>query len=72
MNSRWMTVVLTVSLIIMFALGYGLSNGSGIQAGYFEKAEAPAYGVGGGEEIGAGLGEDFQDHFKDLYQDIEE
>jgi len=67
-----MTVVLTASLIAMFALGYGLSNGSGIQAGYFEKAEAPAYGVGGGEMIGAGLGEKFQDHFKDLYETVEE
>lgn len=72
MNSRWLTVVLAVGLAAMFAVGYGISNRSGIQAGYFEKAEAPAYGVGGGESIGAGLGEEFQAHFKDLYQGIED
>lgn len=72
MNARWLTAVLAVGLAVTFVVGFGLSNRSGIQVGYFEKAEAPAYGVGGGETIGAGLGEEFQDHFKNLYQDIED
>jgi len=72
MSRHWLTVVLAAGLVIMFAFGYGLSSRSGIQPGYFEKAEAPAYGVGGGEILGAGLGEEFQDHLKDLYQSIED
>ena len=57
MNSRWTTLALAAGLVVMFVIGYSFSSRSGIQAGYFEKAEAPAYGVGGGETIGAGLGE---------------
>ena len=72
MSARWMTTVLVSGLVATFLLGYGLSNRSGIQAGYFEKAEAPAYGVGGGETLGAALGEEFQEHFEDLYQGIED
>lgn len=72
MNTRWLTVLLTVGLVAMFVFGYGLSSRSGIQVGYFEKAEAPAYGVGGGDLLGASLGEDFQEHFKDLYRGIED
>ncbi len=72
MNSRWTTVALIAGLIVTFILGYRLSDRSGIQPGYFEKAEAPAYGVGGGEAIGAGLDEEFQDHFKDLYESMDD
>jgi hypothetical protein len=72
MSSRWTTVALIAGLIVTFFLGFRLSDSSGIQPGYFEKAEAPAYGVGGGEVIGAGLGEGFQDHFKDLYESMDD
>ena len=72
MSARLLTILLVAGLVATFVLGYGLSNRSGIQAGYFEKAEAPAYGVGGGENLGAGLGEEFQAHFEELYQGIED
>ena len=42
------------------------SYSTGIQPGYFEKAEAPAYGVGGGEILGAGMGDEFQEYLKAL------
>ena len=42
MNSRWTTVALIAGLFVTFILGYRLSYRSGIQPGYFEKAEAPA------------------------------
>ena len=71
MNSRWMTFALLSGLVITFVIGFRLSQQSGIQPGYFEKAEAPAYGVGGMEVIGAGLGEDFQEHLKNLYEDVD-
>ena len=49
-----------IILITAFAFGFINSYSTGIQPGYFEKAEAPAYGVGGGETIGAGMDEEFQ------------
>jgi hypothetical protein len=66
-------LILTVLiLIIAFVYGFVNSYSSGIQPGYFEKAEAPAYGVGGGENLAAGMDEKFQEHLKQLYQEEEE
>lgn len=68
----WAAIFAAV-LAVVFLAGYWASSGSGIQPGYFEKADAPAYGVGGGtESVGAGLGEEFEEHFKSLYEDDEE
>jgi len=72
MAGRWSTAVLVTFLLFAFVTGFWLSNLTGIQPGYFEKAEAPAYGVGGGIVIGAGMGEDIQEHFKQLYDEDEE
>lgn len=69
MRSRWMTVVLLGALVLAFVIGYRVSSRSGIQPGYFEKAEAPAYGAGEVEVVGGGLDEDLQEHFKEL-QDL--
>ena len=71
MNRR-MLILMIVVLIMAFMLGYINSYSGGIQPGYFEKAEAPAYGVGGGDTIGAGMDEAFQEHLKTLYQEDEE
>ncbi len=60
-------LILTILILaIAFTLGFMNSYSSGIQPGYFEKAEAPAYGVGGGELLGAGMGDEFQDYLKGL------
>jgi hypothetical protein len=67
-----MTAALITALAVTFVFGFLISGRSGIQPGYFEKAEAPAYGVGGEVVIGAGLGDEFQDHLKDLYETMEE
>ena len=53
-------------LTIAFLFGFINSYSSGIQPGYFEKAEAPAYGVGGGTLLGAGMGDEFQEYLKAL------
>ena len=55
-------------LILAFMYGYINSYSSGIQPGYFEKAEAPAYGVGGGSAF-SGMDEEFQKHLEELYQE---
>jgi hypothetical protein len=67
-----MVILMSAILIMAFMFGYINSHSSGIQPGYFEKAEAPAYGVGGGETLGAGMDEAFQEHLKALYQEDEE
>jgi hypothetical protein len=56
-------------LTVAFLFGFINSYSSGIQPGYFEKAEAPAYGVGGGTLLGAGMGDEFQEYLKSLNLD---
>jgi len=73
MTGRLTTVFLVSFLAVAFVVGFWLSHLTGIQPGYFEKAEAPAYGVGGGVEvIGAGMSDEIQEHFKQLYTDEDE
>jgi hypothetical protein len=64
-------IIMVLILITAFLYGFINSYSSGIQPGYFEKAEAPAYGVGG-ELLGAELGDEFQEHLKELYGDLDE
>jgi hypothetical protein len=71
MDSRWVALGVVI-LILAFALGFSKSYVSGIQPGYFEKQEAPAYGVGGGDGLGADLSKDMEEHYKSLYQEDEE
>ena len=65
---RRLLILMVVILVLAFMYGYINSYSSGIQPGYFEKAEAPAYGVGGGEAF-SGMDEKFQEHLKELYQE---
>jgi len=50
-------------------LGFGMSDRSGIQPGYFEKQEAPAYGVSAVKALGSDLGKEYEEHFKSLYKE---
>lgn len=50
-------------------LGFGMSDRSGIQPGYFEKQEAPAYGVAAVKALGSDLGKEYEEHFKRLYKE---
>ncbi|MEJ2313483.1 MAG: hypothetical protein P8Y85_01615 [Nitrospirota bacterium] len=70
MDKRWIALVAVV-LGVAFGVGFRSSYVSGIQPGYFEKQEAPAYGVGGGEGFAAGMSKDVQEHFKTLYEDLQ-
>jgi len=63
-----MIIITFFCLILAFMYGYINSYSSGIQPGYFEKAEAPAYGVGGGSAF-SGMDEEFQKHLEELYQE---
>lgn len=68
MGSRWIALTVII-LLLAFTVGFRLSYVSGIQPGYFEKQEAPAYGVGGGELMGAGMDKEVQDYYKNLYEE---
>jgi len=70
MESRWI-VAISITLLLTFLVGFRVSYVKGIQPGYFEKKEAPAYGVGGGEAFGKDLDKEVQDYFKNLYKEEE-
>ncbi len=61
------------ALVVAFALaalaGFRISSGGGIQPGYFEKQEAPAYGVSEEKPMGSELGKQYEEHFKELYDE---
>jgi hypothetical protein len=58
-------------LVAVFALaalaGFRVSAGGGIQPGYFEKQEAPAYGVSKEKPMGSELGKDYEHYLEKLY-----
>ena len=72
MNSRWLALIF-VLFTVAFLYGFNSSYGDGIQPGYFEKAEAPAYGVSDSTDgLDVEMDKDVEKFFKDLYKDDEE
>ena len=67
MESR-LVAALVIALLLGAAMGFGSSFHTGIQPGYFEKQEAPAYGVAAKKALGAELGQEYEEHFKKLYE----
>ncbi len=61
--------VIVVIFILGALLGFKISYGIPIQPGYFEKQEAPAYGVSEDKAIGSEFGKEYEEHFKDLYKE---
>lgn len=68
MNAKQVAMLVVALFLAAFA-GFRTSSGSGIQPGYFEKQEAPAYGVSKEKPMGSELGKEYEEHFKRLYQD---
>ncbi len=64
----WIATYLT-AFVVGALLGFGVSDRSGIQPGYFEKQEAPAYGVSAVKALGSDLGKEYEEHFKRLYKE---
>lgn len=71
MDKRALMFALVIAALVM-GLGFKVSYDSGIQPGYFEKAEAPAYGVGGGEVKIEGISEELMQHYMGLAGEEEE
>jgi hypothetical protein len=67
MDSKWIAA-LVLALIFGAAAGFGSSFQTGIQPGYFEKQEAPAYGVSEEKPMGSDFGKEYEEYFKKLYQ----
>ncbi len=67
MDSKWM-IAIVIALLAGASAGFGLSYRTGIQPGYFEKQEAPAYGVGDDKPMGSEFGKEYQEFFEKLYE----
>jgi hypothetical protein len=67
-QKNWIAAILGI-FILGSLLGFSTSNNTGIQPGYFEKQEAPAYGVAEAKSLGSDFGSEFEEHFKNLYKD---
>jgi len=68
METKYVVIIL-IGLVLGGLLGFSASYRTGIQPGYFEKQEAPAYGASEDKAIGSELGKEYEQHFKDLYKE---
>lgn len=67
MEIKWVAALILAVLVGAIA-GYNVSHQTGIQPGYFEKQEAPAYGVSEDKPMGSDFGKDYEEYFKKLYK----
>lgn len=68
MEIKWI-LALVIALLLAGAAGFRSSYATGIQPGYFEKQEAPAYGVSEEKPMGSEFGKEYQEYFKNLYKE---
>lgn len=68
MRKNWIAIFVA-AFAVGALLGFGMSDATGIQPGYFEKQEAPAYGVSEVKALGADFGKEYEEHFKKLYKE---
>jgi len=67
MDKKWIAVIAVIFLLgVLF--GFKTSYGVPIQPGYFEKQEAPAYGVSEDKALGSEFGKEYEEHYRDLYR----
>jgi|GEM_PF-946035 len=69
MGAKWLVIILVIMMLGALA-GFRVSYVSGIQPGYFEKQEAPAYGASEDKTIGSELGKEYEEHFKEMYKEM--
>lgn len=68
MRKKWIAMF-AAAFAVGALLGFKMSDVSGIQPGYFEKQEAPAYGVSEVKALGSDFGKEYEEHFKSLYKE---
>jgi hypothetical protein len=64
-SSLWFAIV-GAAFILSYLLGYVVSSKTGVEPGFFERAEAGGYGVTTEKSEAAGLDKDLQDYYKTL------
>ncbi len=67
MEIKWI-LGLVIALLLAGTVGFRSSYQTGIQPGYFEKQEAPAYGVADDKPMGSEFGKEYEEYFKKLYK----
>lgn len=68
MSKNWIAAFMA-AFAVGGLLGFSVSDATGIQPGYFEKQEAPAYGSSEVKALGSDLGKEYEEHFKRLYKE---
>lgn len=61
----WVSIVGTAA-IIAYTLGFVVSKGTGVEPGFFEKAESGGYGVSGGDSAVEGVSEEMANYYNEL------
>lgn len=66
LNNRLWTIIVTVSFLLSFLVGYNASIGTGVEPGYFQAPDAGGYGAGAEGSAPAGITDEMQDYYKQL------
>lgn len=61
----WLSIV-AVAGLLSYSVGFVISKQTGVEPGFFEKAESGGYGVSADSSVGGGVSADMQDHYKQL------
>ena len=64
----WFAIV-GATFILSYLLGYVVSSKTGVEPGFFEKAEAGGYGVTTEKSAAAGLDKNLQDYYSTLTEE---
>lgn len=67
MEIKWIGALL-LALLLGVTAGFRFSGRTPIQPGYFEKQEAPAYGVSEDKPLGSEFGKEYEEYVKKLYK----
>ena len=60
------TLIILVTCLFSFLLGWNISVGTGVEPGFFEAPSAAGYGAGAEGGAPEGVSEEMADYYKDL------
>ncbi|MCK4586582.1 MAG: hypothetical protein KAU29_04535 [Gammaproteobacteria bacterium] len=64
-NYQWILVV-AVSCVLSFSVGWTISFGTGVEPGFFEAPSAAGYGAGTEGAAPEGVSEEMAEYYKEL------
>ena len=59
-------LIVTVTTVLAFFVGYTVSSNTGVEPGYFEAPDAGGYGAGADSGATEGVSRELQEYYKDL------